>query len=168
MQFLYVSLVWLHIVAAAVWIGGMVFFILVLIPLTRTPELKEQAAMLIHWTGGRFRNIGWTCLGLLLVTGIANLLIRFGTETLLNPRFWQNPVAHITLTKLLLFVFIAILSAYHDFSVGPRATAWARTNPNSTQAARLRRQASWIGRLNFLLALIAVSMGVLLVRGLPF
>jgi hypothetical protein len=38
-------------------------------------------------------------------------------------------------------------------------------DPRSTEAAALRRQASLLGRLNVVLALLLVAIGVVIVRG---
>ena len=158
--------VWLHILAAAVWLGGMVFLALVLVPVVRRPEYREHASRLVHLTGVRFRTVGWVCLGALVVTGFANLWYRgIGWAALSNAGFWTTPFGSLLGWKLLVVAVILALSAYHDFSVGPRATAAGQADPGSAPALRLRRQASWMGRLNLLLALAAMALGVLLVRG---
>ena len=158
--------VWLHILAAAVWIGGMVFLALVLVPVVRRPEYREHASRLVHLTGTRFRSVGWVCLAILAVSGFVNLYFRgIGWAALINAGFWQSPFGNILGIKLLLVAVILGLSAWHDFRVGPRATAaWAR-DPGSAEAAKLRRTASWFGRLNLALALVVVVLGVALVRG---
>ena len=68
--------VWLHILAAAIWIGGMVFLALVLVPVVRRPEYRDHAWRLVHLTGTRFRWVGWVCLGILAVSGFVNLDFR--------------------------------------------------------------------------------------------
>lgn len=163
---LHVFSVWLHILAAVVWIGGMVFLALVLVPVIRRPEYQELAASLIHFTGLRFRSVGWGCLGLLLLSGAFNLgYRRFGWADVWRGEILRGPFGRILGLKLALVAVIFLLSAVHDFHIGPRATALWRANPDSPEASRLRQQASWIGRLNLLLALIVVALGVLLVRG---
>lgn len=165
----YLTSVWLHILAAAVWIGGMVFLVVVLVPVTRRPEYRGVAASLIHWTGLRFRWIGWLCLALLLLTGALNLAQRgFGWADLWSGQLWEGLFGGILAIKLVLLGVIFLFSALHDFVIGPRATALWQANPVSRDAMRLRRQAIWIGRLNLLLALIAVALGVMLVRGFPW
>ena len=42
-----------------------------------------------------------------------------------------------------------------------------RQQPGSPEALRLRKSASWFGRINVLLGLVAVLMGVMIVRGVP-
>jgi hypothetical protein len=67
--------------------------------------------------------------------------------------------------KLLFIAAVLILSALHDFVIGPRATVLGRANPTSLETIRLRRQSAWLGRFNLLLALFIVALGVVLVRG---
>jgi uncharacterized membrane protein len=164
----YLSAVWVHVLSAVVWIGGMVFLSLVLIPVTRGPAYQAIAVSLVRETGLRFRRVGWSCLGLLLVSGTFNLGYRgFGWADLWTQRLFEGPFGHVLRLKLLLVAVILLLSTLHDFVVGPRATALARTAPGSHAARRLRMQASWIGRLNLLLSLVVVALGVMLVRGSP-
>jgi len=168
MRALYLFSVWLHILAAAVWIGGMVFLALVLVPVTRRPEYRPIAAGLVQWTGERFRWVGWTCLGLLVLSGGFNLAYQgFGWADLWTGRLWEGGFGRVLAVKLLLVAVILLLSAVHDFLVGPRATVLWQARPDSPEARRLRRRASWFGRLNLALGLAVVALAVLLVRGLP-
>ncbi|MBI4307717.1 MAG: DUF4149 domain-containing protein [Chloroflexi bacterium] len=160
--------VWTHILAAAVWIGGMAFLALVLVPATRRPEYRGVAASLVRWTGARFCWVGWACLGLLLLSGTFNLAYRgVSWADVASGQLWQGAFGGALGLKLLLVGAILVLSALHDFVVGPRATALWQASPASAEALRLRRQAGWMGRLNLLLALAVVALGVTLVRGLP-
>jgi hypothetical protein len=56
---------------------------------------------------------------------------------------------------------------FHDFFLGPRAAAAWEADPASAETFRLRRQAVQLGRLNLLLALVVIVLGVMLVRGAP-
>lgn len=161
--------VWLHILAAAVWIGGMVFIALVLVPATREPEHRGIAPSLIRWTGRRFRWIGWLSLTLLLLTGLFNLAQRgLGWTELWSGELWGSPFGQLLGIKLFLVAVILLLSILHDFIIGPRATDLLQNSPGSPQALEFRRQASWLGRFNLLLALAAVALGVMLTRGSPW
>jgi putative copper export protein len=73
----------------------------------------------------------------------------------------------IVLLKLSLFAVILAVSAIHDFAVGPRAASALEQDPQSAIAQSLRRRASLLGRLNVLLGLVAIFVGVMIVRGLP-
>ena len=166
MKGLYLLSVWLHILSAVIWIGGTIFLVLVLVPAIRRPEYREVAANLIQETGARFRRISWICLGLLVLSGTFNLASRgFGWADLWSGRLWQGSFGRTLGIKLLLVATILVLSALHDFVIGPRARMLWQTNPGAPETLRLRRQAGWVGRMNLLLALIVVALGVMLVRG---
>ena len=168
MRVVYVLSVWLHILAAVIWIGGMAFLALVLIPVLRLPENRDFAAGLIHATGVRFRWVGWVCLGLLLVTGTINVSFRgFSWTDVGSGRIFQAPLGKALGIKLLLVAVILLISVVHDFLIGPRASVSGQENATLPRARRLRRQASLLGRVNLLLGLIVVALGVVLVRGWP-
>ncbi len=67
MHSLYLLSVWVHILAATVWIGGMLFLVLVVVPWLRKGT-RSDAAVLLRETGERFRNVGWICFVVLLIT----------------------------------------------------------------------------------------------------
>jgi len=143
-----VSLVlrWLHVLAAITWIGGMLFLALVLVPVTRQLEDRALRARLVHAVGARFRTVGWLALGVLVATGLGNLWLY--PSLLTAPRFqW----------KLGLVVLALALSAVHDFVLGPRAGV-AGADPS------LRMRASWLARLNVLVVLVIVLLGLSLLR----
>jgi len=165
---LYILSVWLHIVAATVWIGGMLFLVLVLIPALRGLGNRGLAATLVHHVGVRFRSVGWLSLLLLVMTGLINLVKRgIGWTALTSPELWRSEFGHILGIKLSLVALTFLLSAVHDFLIGPKATKAGRLEPGSPEAQRLRRQAAWMGRFNLLMGLIIAALGVMLVRGAP-
>lgn len=163
---LHLVFVWLHVLAAAVWIGGMVFLALVMVPVVRRAEYRPHAPRLVHLTGTRFSRVGWACFVVLVLTGMGNLYFRgIGWAAVLNAGFWASPFGMILGVKLLLVAVILHLSAWHDFRVGPRATAAWEADPTDPEALRLRRMASWAGRVNLVLALIVLALAAALVRG---
>jgi copper resistance protein D len=164
---LYVAAVWVHILAATVWVGGMLFLVLIVAPWLRGGG-RAHALVVLREAGRRFRLVGWICFGVLLVTGSFALWMRgvrlgsFASLAWLGTAFGQ-----IVLAKLGLFLVILVLSALHDFRIGPRATAVLERDPSSEEALRLRLRAAWMGRLNAVLGLAIVLVAVLLVRGVP-
>src|SRR5439155_22811034 len=64
---------WLHILAAVIWIGGMLFLSLVAVSLLRkvdSPLLRVDLFRKMAW---RFRRLVWICLAVLILTGIVNV-----------------------------------------------------------------------------------------------
>lgn len=167
MRFLYLVSVWLHVLAATVWVGGIFFLVLVVVPWLRSGAPQDPGAFLRD-TGERFRTVGWACFAILIVTGSFNLWMRgVRLGSLADPEWWTSPFGSAVALKLAVFVLVLAVSLVHDFSVGPRATRAIRTAPRSAEAAVLRRRASLLGRANGVLALVLVALGVVLVRGWP-
>jgi copper resistance protein D len=133
-----------HVLAVLTWVGGMLFIALVLVPVTRRLDDTALRTRLVQDAGRRFRAVGWIALALIVATGLGNLAFR--PELLGAPRFWA---------KAALVVLALVLSAVHDFVLGPRAG-----RPGALPSARAR--ASWIARLNVLIALGLVALGLAL------
>jgi uncharacterized membrane protein len=148
---LYTTSVIVHILAACTWIGALVFFAFVVVPVVRRAEYASVRAQLVRSVGGRFRILGWVALGVLVASGISNLVLRgFGIDAVSSAAFWRTEFGR-TLAYKLVFVALALLStAAHDFL-----------------ALRSRRVSSWLGRATLLFSLVAVAFAVWLVRGLP-
>ena len=168
MQALYLFSVWLHILAATAWVGGMLFLVLVVVPWLRRGG-AVQAGTFLRETGERFRNVGWVCFAIVLVTGTFNLWVRgVRLGDFARPEWLSSPFGKTVLLKLGAFLLVLAVSAVHDFVIGPRATDAITRDPRSPEAAQLRRRASLLGRLNALLALVLVALGVMVVRGGPW
>lgn len=165
MRALYLVSVWLHIVAAMAWVGGMLFLVTVLVPLLRTPAMRPRAAELFTALGRRFRIVGWIAIGTLVATGLFNVTMRgYRVGQLLNGDAFAGSWGTTLAVKLSLVTLIVALSGVHDFWLGPRATRLARENAPAAARERARRLASAMGRLTFLLAIAVVGLAVLLVR----
>ena len=120
----------------------MLFIALVLVPVVRALDDGKLRTRLVQESGRRFRTIGWIALTLLVLTGILNLWFQ--------PFLLRAPWFH---WKLGLVVLTLILSAFHDSVLGPRAGL-----PGADPAARVR--ASWVARVNVLIALAVVLLGL--------
>lgn len=164
MREVYLANVTIHVLAALFWIGGMLFFALVGAPALRRIESPGLRADLFRQFGERFRGLGWIAIAVLLATGTANLwfggLLRF--DVLADPAFWQTPYGRTLSWKLIGVTAMLVVSALHDFVVGPRA---ARLEAGTPGALRARRRAALLARGNALLGLIVVIIAVRLARG---
>ena len=170
MHALYVLSVWVHILAAATWIGGSLFLVFVLVPAALVPELRDRGSALIHRVASRFLWVGWICFAVLIATGLFNLFVHGGSSwDLLGRReFWSSSYGNMLAGKLVLVGVILILSAIHSFVLGPLARKASTEDPASLITGRLRLALRWEGRLNLLLGLIVIGLGVTLVRGWPW
>lgn len=168
MHGLYLLSVWLHVLAAITWVGGMFFLVLVVVPWLRGGG-RENAGAFLRETGLRFRAVGWACFAILLSTGTFNLWyrgVRLGDFA--RADWLGSPFGHAVCLKLVAFAAVLGVSAVHDFVLGPRAALVVQRAPGSSEAERLRRSASLLGRANVLLALLLVGLAVVIVRGWPW
>lgn len=166
MQTLYIISVYIHIISATILVGGMFFLFLVLIPVLRKPEFQGLFAKIFYQAGVRFRLVRWVSLLLLVLTGTFNLAYRgYGFSDLTTGRLFEGPFGRVLLQKLVIVGLIVLTSVVHDFWIGPRASELMRVGPESPESRKYRSAAVWIGRLNFIMALLIVLLAVMLVRG---
>ncbi len=163
---LYTFVVTLHVLAALFWLGGMFFLALVGAPVLRAVEPPALRRALFQQLGSRYRSWGWGAIVTLLVTGFWNLHLRgvLTVEVLSSGAFWASPFGEALAWKLGLVTAMLLNQGVHDFWLGPRAGhVSAAAAPD--EAARLRRWASWLARVNALLGLVLVWVAVRLGRG---
>jgi uncharacterized membrane protein len=154
-----------HVLAALLWLGGMFFLGVVGAPVLRAvnpPELRQD---LFQRLGLRFRTIGWWAVGVLLVTGVLNLYLRGWldwTGALGSGAFWRSGTGRALMVKLTAVAVMLVVSAVHDFVVGPLA---GRETAGSPRALQLRRRAALLARVNALVGVVVVVAAVRLARG---
>ena len=151
----YVS-VWLHILGATFWIGGMLFLPLVLFPSIKNNYERTQLLMV---TGLKFRFYGYIVLALMLVTGMLNMGFK-GVQ--LSWRFFnETQYGRLVILKVILFVSLVAISLTHDLLAGRKFLEQMQKE----QSAKLKLIARWTGRILLLISLIMAYIGVLLSRG---
>jgi uncharacterized membrane protein len=164
MRWWYLVNVTVHLFAALLWLGGMFFLGLVGAPVLRQVEPASLRQRLFHELGERFRVIGWVCVALLLVTGLVNLAFRgwlrwdgvFGSLD-----FWRSSTGVSLGVKLAAVTVMVVMSAVHDFRLGPAA---GRAPAGSPEALRLRRRAAVLARANALVGVALVIAAARLAR----
>lgn len=169
MQISFLISLWIHVIAAMVWLGGTIFLVIVVAPILRRLDDRKAASDLVRRAGNRFRPIGWACFALLAATGIYNLShLGVRLEDVRNLRFWNDPFGHTLAVKLAIFGVIVLFSLVHDFVVGPRARVRPGEDPGSPRILRYRRLTAWMGRVNLVFGLAVIVMAILLVHGSPW
>lgn len=165
-QTLHLISIWLHILAAMVWNGGMAALGLLLVPLLRRERFQDVARPLLYASALRFRWIGWGALGVLIATGLFNVHMQgISWSAWLDLGFWGSAWGHALAWKLAFVVLVLVISAVHDFYFGPKAIRLMQEAPGSAEAERMRWWSSWLGRLTLLLSLAILWFAVLLPRG---
>lgn len=161
---MYQAIVYLHIISAVIWLGGMLFLAMVMVPLARRDAEVGFAAL--RAAAKKFVPVAWASMVVLAGTGAylawTHWDVRPGTFFTGESHFIQ-----FLQMKTGLFVIVILLSLAHDFWLGPRmmdrlAAARSSGSPLPTGPARLLVQ--WAARVNLLLVLAVVALAVLLTR----
>ena len=140
-----------HLLAAIVWAGGTIALVFVAVPPVQRLE-GEVRAQLLREFGRRWRPIGWSALGIAIVTG-AIIASRDGAFDTTSTRFdWVLGIKGA-------LVGLLIAGAYlHDYVLGPGLARQIREG----QPQSLRRVLTTVGRANLLLTVAIPILGALL------
>ena len=152
----YLISVFVHVICAALWIGGMLF-----IPLVLVPSIKKQPnrIWLLHKTGIKFRFYGWIAVIILFISGFLNMYFRgipFTKEFFVNSSYGK-----LMLLKLAFFALMLIVGGIHDFYIGMKSI----DEMQQSSGRKFKLLARWTGMLNLLLALYIAFLGVVISRG---
>jgi copper resistance protein D len=140
-----------HLLAAIVWSGGTVALVFVAVPPVQRLQGEARAETLRAF-GRRWRPIGWSALGIAIVTGAA-LATRARAFDTTPARFDAVLAVKGALVGLL------VAGAYlHDYVLGPGLARQIRAG--ETQS--LRPLLTGLGRANLLLTLAIPILGALL------
>ena len=153
MNTLYHISVWLHLVGVSFWIGGMLFLPVVLLPAIKDHPDRRNLLML---TGLRFRFFGYLFLGLLLLTGISNMVLR-GVDVSWTFIF-RSRYGHLVIIKIILLFTVIAVSLIHDVQARKRLST-------DEEKRRFRILAQWSGRILLIISLVMAFIGVVLSRG---
>ena len=147
---------WLHLMAAVIWVGGMIFTSLILQPVLRSAFPPPQRMQLYREVGNRFRVVQWVCLGILFLTGFQKL---WGLRE--SPNVFYSSFGWLLGLKLFGVVGAVFLSVLHSYVWGPRLAAMAPDPRNPEYALLMKKLVFW-GKTNLLLNILIVFLAVLL------
>lgn len=151
----------LHLLAAAVWVGGMIFAGFVLAPIARRDLPPQVRYPLFKAVGERFAVLGRAALAVLVVTGGYKLFLIWRSLDFLGSGYRSA-----LWIKLCLVFAMIVLSVLHDFVWGPRLVNLS-ARPDSLEYRRTLSRLSWGARVNVALAVLIVFLGAIL-RMNPF
>ncbi|MDX1639557.1 MAG: DUF4149 domain-containing protein [Balneolaceae bacterium] len=158
--------VFVHILSAVFWIGGMLFTVAILVPASRHELFEKRKGTFFAIIGRKFSRASWLLFGLLFITGITNLLSRgYEMNDLVSASFWNGTFGTTLLIKLHLFGLVLVVSGLHDFYAGPKAAKLMDAEPGAPRTGRFRKFSRWLGRINLLLGLGILYYAMKLLRG---
>ena len=103
-------LTWIHLVSAAIWVGGSLFIGIVFSPLlkTMTNSLQERMQIMIR-VGKRFNIVAVPALIIMMVTGLYNSHLILGKPTIL----FETSYGQFLVIKIILVIVLIIVYAVH-------------------------------------------------------
>jgi copper resistance protein D len=156
---LYILSVWLHVLLACVWVGGMIYTAAIVIPFA-VKQSPDERQRIIRGQARKFRMIGWTSVILLAITGAYNATQRFALDGI-GGLFDKQRVGFWLPRKLEFFVLMVLLILFHDV-MSVRAAKQSHGSREATPGNRLGSIAAAIATL---LALVVLYCSVRIVRG---
>jgi copper resistance protein D len=155
--FLHYVVIFIHLIAAISWIGGMLFLSLVLAPLVRPRNTPPEFMALFRTAARRFRLVVWSAIALLLGTG--PILLHQRGLSFAHPGQWPD-VLRIKIGLVAIFI---LLTVAHDLLIGTYRRITALPG-RTTMEHILLRTSAWLPRVALLVALAIVVAAVMLTR----
>lgn len=142
---LLIASIWIHILAAMVWIGGMAFVSLVLVPSLRRMDDQTLRAEFLKLLARRFRVVAWASILVLIATGMTNLAL-LGQRPSLETSFGR-----VLTVKLIAVGVMLALTGLHDVTASVSG---------GVPVGAMR----WLPRAGFILGLVVVLCAVSMAR----
>lgn len=156
----WVLILWIHLMSAMVWIGGMTFLTLIAVPSLKKLASPEMQAILYKDIGRRFKLVGWICIFVLILTGPINIYHHVTSHHMIDDG--EDNFHSIFVLKLGLVLIMILLSLIHDFVLGPLLGEKIREGPAPPKFLKLI--VPWMARINLILGLIVVYLGLTLAQ----
>lgn len=155
-----IVILWLHLVAAVAWIGGMLFLTLVAVPVLKPRTADSEQADLFRVMARRFRVFVWAAILVLITTGPL-LLVSHGWSPF-EPSRWPSAIR----IKMSLVSLLLVLTGAHDLVIGPRVGRLVRMpiDQRSPCDRRLIAATPWLARGSLLVALAVLAVALSIAR----
>ncbi len=155
-----------HFFAAAFWVGGMLFFVLIFRPVYKDKELSDVKTLLLLKIALQFRKLSYYVFIILICSGLSIAYLKGYFEVYSQFSYWVSAHGSIFLAKMILFILLLLSSILHDFLIGP--TAFKDMEQGVRSDSRSRKYASIFGRINLLVSLLIAVLGLAYSRGFTF
>ncbi len=154
----------LHLVALALWLGGIAFFLIVFAPAVHGLKPEIGIPALNH---GRMtlEAVSWAAIGLLLITGMINLILRSQAAGAPQGEFYT-----VTLSvKLFLFFAMLVHHCLQVFKYAPKIASLTAETPAGASFWPEPLRALWqkwfmLLKINAGLGPIVILLGVALIK----
>ena len=143
-----------HLLSATVWVGGTIALVFVGVPAIRKLE-GEARATAMRALGRRWRPLGWSAMGVAIVSGLWLTDLHGGFDSgALSTRFDRTLIL-----KSVLVALLVVGALIHDYVLGPRLQREMRAG--EPQAPATRKRLVLVGWFNFSLTIAVPILGAI-------
>ena len=156
-------IMWAHLVAASIWVGGSIFIGIVLAPLLKTiSESVEGRLSIMIRVGRKFNKIGVPSLIILIATGIYNSVGFISKPDLIL----STNYGVVLLIKIILVVILIITFAIHVRLIRSEVERKIESKELSSELLqKVRSKIIMLGRITVLVSVAILLMAALLHSG---
>jgi putative copper export protein len=155
---------WIHLVCAAIWVGGSLFIAIVFAPLLKTmaPTVEERLQIMIK-VGRRFNKIAIPSLIILIATGIFNV-----HQIILRPDFLLSTSYGIMVVIKIILVIALLISFGAHVRIIRREVEQKiiQKQLSEVQVAKLRKKIIIVGETTVVISIAILFMAALLDAGI--
>ena len=156
-------IMWAHLVAASIWVGGSIFIGIVLAPLLKTisDSIDERLSIMIR-VGRKFNKIAVPSLIILIVSGLYN-----SSGYLTKPSlFLSTNYGLVLVAKIVLVIILIITFIIHVRLIRTKVEKQIESKElSSTEIQKLRSKIITLGRITVIVSVAILLMAALLHSG---
>ena len=143
-----------HLLSATIWVGGTIALVFVGVPAIRKLD-GEARATAMRALGRRWRPLGWSAMGVSILSGLWLTHLHGGFASAARPTDFVRTL----ILKSVLVALLCVGALIHDYVLGPRLQRELRAA--DPQAPVTRRRLIWVGWFNFSLTLAVPILGAI-------
>lgn len=147
----------------AAWVGGMLYMVLVEVPVLKNNMNPAEFSSKMSLLGNRFKKIGWILLFLLFATGVLNIMLESDIAAMMKSDTYRISIT----VKLILFALMVLNTAIHSLYLGPKMSLLSEKINSSSEdeisadLLNLRKRSIFSSAFSLLLSLVIVYFGLL-------
>lgn len=157
-------IMWAHLVAASIWVGGSIFIGIVLAPLLKTisDSIDERLSIMIR-VGRKFNKIAVPSLIILIVSGLYN-----SSGYLTKPSlFLSTNYGLVLVAKIVLVIILIITFIVHVRLIRTKVEKQIESKElSSIEIQKLRSKIITLGRITVIVSVAILLMAALLHSGI--
>lgn len=157
-------IMWAHLVAASIWVGGSIFIGIVLAPLLKTisDSIDERLSIMIR-VGRKFNKIAVPSLIILIVSGLYN-----SSGYLTKPSlFLSTNYGLVLVAKIVLVIILIITFIIHVRLIRTKVEKQIESKElSSIEIQKLRSKIITLGRITVIVSVAILLMAALLHSGI--